>query len=949
VSVLHNYNPASVPGPGFAESTASVSLGSFINTDILDAEYTQDPPVVKSADGSISYTYTAAPVSGSTITGTTTNAGRFVYFASGGTVNPLVKINGALTFSAMGSGTIDVQIIATNNMKVQFSRTFTLNSSAFQDYGWYIKDLYPQTEYIIAVMFNGGNSSVNASAQFKKNLCLTLQQAGMSGEFTRYRADVSSLIGNVETGWYGWDYNTNTAKKKYIQHSAYARMRFQTDANKIAIEYVRDFYDRRVLNLFPLTTVQNGKDFDAAGNVVAGVNVINNAIKVTGGKTYTISGLQTHSPTYVFYNNGVPLAAPAALTPVAGSNPLAYTVTAPATANTLGLLVQRIVNTADYSDPANDTYFVYSNCMVQEGAYGTMTQYDGAIPTPFIAYAGDLPSHISGPAVFINGSLYKYYQVEGNDVAKQLQFISDDLPPGTKTVEVMMPGQGTYSDNNNVLTDPHIRRGGTFLRAVYFPSSNTTAVPATTVKAGSVLFIHDSILSGFNISSDAQNNVWMMKLIHDPTLAFTGDVYSEGYAGRILHTDTRNDANNNSQIPAFAQKLAAYNVNKYWFQIGVNDYGFMTPLHQFYSEYKSLVEQLNAIRAGAKMYIQGIGPDAFEGPNAETYADNGLATTGPTANDFRDVQRAIATTHSYCEYVNFEGLFAPTGANLADGIHPTDAGNQLYANGVKSKSTLLGTTVAAAPLAFYRNTLRSFVQNVPTVSVVTATGGKTPYVFSLVSGTLPAGLQFNPDGVITGTPTQSGTVTLTVNVADANNTNVAQNFSFTVNPVPGVVVAPLHLQNAQVGVLYKKQLYGALGYGKYTLTHTGTLPPGITLNDNTGILTGTPTASRVAPYTFSVKAVDHWGFFGTTNYSLTVGTTTPAMLSDNFTVTAAVSPSNHLLLTGHLNDIYTTTLYTFIEAYFTPAGGSEIFLGGKNVNIDAGLKDGVTVDMGAMG
>ncbi|MDB5149525.1 MAG: hypothetical protein JWQ57_3545, partial [Mucilaginibacter sp.] len=42
-------------------------------------------------------------------------------------------------------------------------------------------------------------------------------------------------------------------------------------------------------------------------------------------------------------------------------------------------------------------------------------------------------------------------------------------------------------------------------------------------------------------------------------------------------------------------------------------------------------------------------------------------------------------------------------------------------------------------------------------------------------------------------------------------------------------------------------------------------------------------------------------------------------------------------------------LYTFIEAYFTPAGGSEIFLGGKNVNIDAGLKDGVTVDMGAMG
>src|SRR6202012_6154111 len=130
------------------------------------------------------------------------------------------------------------------------------------------------------------------------------------------------------------------------------------------------------------------------------------------------------------------------------------------------------------------------------------------------------------PAVFINGKLYKDYQVEGQDVAKTIQFVTDTLPVGNKIVEVMMPGQGTY-----LPTDPHVRRAGTYLRAVYFPGLGTTAAPSTTVDPGSILYVHDSILSGYNISSDAQNNVWMMKTKTDPSCGFTGDSYAEGYAG----------------------------------------------------------------------------------------------------------------------------------------------------------------------------------------------------------------------------------------------------------------------------------------------------------------------------------------------------------------------------------------------------------------------------------
>jgi hypothetical protein len=928
LSVLHNYNPSAVPGPVYPESTASASVGSFINTDLMDFEWTQDPPPG----------YTVATDNGTTITGTTANAGRFVYFSTAGSVSPLVKVNGTLTFSAMGSGTIEVQLISSANMSIQARQTFTLTPGVFKDFGWKITGLYPQMEYIFAVVFNGGNSSANASGQFKKNMCLTLQQEGMSGYFTRYRADAGSLIGNQETAWYGWNYNYNAARKKYLQHSAYSRMRFQTDATQIAIEYVRDFYDKPAINLFPITAVQTMSDFGADGQVVSGFDVINTGTKVTPGATYTIAGLTTTNPTYVFYNNGVPISGPQPLPAVAGTYPAVYTVTAPPGATTLGLLVLRIQNTGNYNDPSNDTYSSYSSCMIQQGAYGSPSPFGGTVPNPFVVYSGDKSTHISGPAIFINGSLYKYYQVEGSDQSQIVQYINDVLPPGSKTVEVMMPGEGTVSG-----VDPHVRRSGTYLRAVYFPSSTTSPAPASTVQPGSALFIHDSILSGYNISSDAQNNVWMMKILRDPSYGFKGDIFSEGYAGRLLYTDVSDAAH----TTAFAQKLAAYQVDKYWIQLGANDYGYLTPLHQFYAGYKSLVEQLHTLRPNARVYIQAIGPEFYEGPSPETYADDGVVTTGPTVNDFRDVQRAIATSHSYCEYVDFENLFSPTYDHVADGIHPTDAANQLYTDGIKNKSTLLGGTLPSSPLAFYRPSIRSFIQSVPTISVITATGGQAPYSFSLVSGTVPAGLTFNADGTITGTASQSGTFNWTVQVTDQAGSSLTQAFVLTVNPIPAVVVAPLHLQNGQVNAYYYKRLFGALGYGKYTYSTTGTLPPGLTVNTTSGILSGTPTATGT--YSFTVKAVDHWGFSGSTAYSLVVGTTTPQPLSDTFTLTAAINSNNHLIVTGHLNDLYSQSLYSYVAAYYTPPGGALTYLGGSTMYVPQESETGPSVDMGSLG
>ena len=936
VSVLHNFNAAAIPGPVYPVSTASISAGSFINTDIMDTEWKQDPPVVPGV-----VTYTVAGDNGTTISGTTVNAGRFVYFTMMGQKTPLVPVRGNLTFSALGTGTIEVLLIASSDMSIQARKVFTL-TAAFADYGWTIPSITPQTEYIFAVIFNGGTggvSTASGTAQFKKNMCLTLQQGGMTGYFKRYRADGTSLIGNTETAWYGYNDAYNAPRKKYLQHSAYARMRFQTDATQILIEYVRDFYDKRVVNLFPAYQSLNNSDWvPLTGGIQSGNNVIDSAIRVIPGKTYTISGLMTNKPTYVWYNNGIPLDTAKLLTLIPGK-PGLYTLVAPATATNLALLVQRIIDAGNLLSPANDTYLVYANCMVQEGAIGSSTPDDGIIPsTQFLAYGGHSPSHISGPAIFINGKLYNYYQVEGSDVAKTVQYVSDQLPSGMKTVEIMAPGQGTY-----LPASPSVRRAGTYLRAVYFPASNTTIVPATTVAANSITFIHDSILSGFNISSNAQNNVWMMKILRDSTYGFTGDIFSEGYAGRILHTDTQTP----TLLEAFAQKLAAFKVDKYWFQIGVNDYGFNMPLTTFYSEYKTLIERLKVLRTSAKFYIQSTGPEFFEGANTETYTDNLLSGTGPSDADFRDVQRALATSHAYCEYVDFETLFGHTDPDvLSDGIHPTDEGNLIYALGIKSNSSLLGTSYPPGPLSFFNRdrftfSIRPFIQNVPGISIITAQGGTPPYVFSLVSGTLP-NLVLNPDGVITGTPNASNTYPITVKVTDALNASVTRAYNVLVKPVPPLVVAPLKLINAKKDSVYNFNLNGANGYAKYKVTlASGTLPTGLTL-DTLGNIHGTPTVAGV--YRFNVSVKDHWNFTATSADTLTVGTGSPPPLTESWRPTLDISSGN-LMVTGHVHDYYNNVVFMFVGAGVFQTGGANYFNGGL-VDTDAGSLSTGAINLG---
>ncbi|WP_170061104.1 SdrD B-like domain-containing protein [Spirosoma aerolatum] len=66
---------------------------------------------------------------------------------------------------------------------------------------------------------------------------------------------------------------------------------------------------------------------------------------------------------------------------------------------------------------------------------------------------------------------------------------------------------------------------------------------------------------------------------------------------------------------------------------------------------------------------------------------------------------------------------------------------------------------------------------------LTASGGLADYTYAL-SGTLPDGLTLSASGVISGTPTASGTANFTVNVSDAHSCSDAQPLTIIIDAIP---------------------------------------------------------------------------------------------------------------------------------------------------------------------
>jgi len=62
-----------------------------------------------------------------------------------------------------------------------------------------------------------------------------------------------------------------------------------------------------------------------------------------------------------------------------------------------------------------------------------------------------------------------------------------------------------------------------------------------------------------------------------------------------------------------------------------------------------------------------------------------------------------------------------------------------------------------------------------------------PFVFALTAGSLPTGLVLSAGGVISGTPTATGSFNFTVGVTDANGCTGSQAYTVNVQAIPAAV------------------------------------------------------------------------------------------------------------------------------------------------------------------
>jgi hypothetical protein len=140
-----------------------------------------------------------------------------------------------------------------------------------------------------------------------------------------------------------------------------------------------------------------------------------------------------------------------------------------------------------------------------------------------------------------------------------------------------------------------------------------------------------------------------------------------------------------------------------------------------------------------------------------------------------------------------------------------------------------------------------------------AQSGTTPYIFSLYSGSLPTGLNLSNSGVISGTPTNSGSSSFAVKVVDSTTpTPVTAIRSFTLfvnSPAIGSLIST-STGNNTVGSYYNTQyaISGGTGTSPYTFALVGgQIPPGLTFTSS-GLLSGTPTT--LGNYTTTIRVTD---------------------------------------------------------------------------------------------
>ena len=220
----------------------------------------------------------------------------------------------------------------------------------------------------------------------------------------------------------------------------------------------------------------------------------------------------------------------------------------------------------------------------------------------------------------------------------------------------------------------------------------------------------------------------------------------------------------------------------------------------------------------------------------------------------------------------------------------SDAGNPQQTVSKPLSITILDTLVVTT------TTLSNGVVSAAYSATLSAGGGTLPYTWSITNGSLPAGLTLSSsNGIITGTPIVSGTFSFTAQLSDAGNPQQTVSKPLSITILDTLVVTTTTLSNGVVNAAYTATLSAGGGTPPYTWSITnGSLPTGLTLNPDSGAITGTPIVSGT--FNFTARLSDAG------NPQQTVSKPLSITILDTLVVTTTT------LSNGVVNAAYTATL-----------------------------------------